>query len=595
MNRRLPFFNWSLQKALDTEPDSFAKARINIIYTILLFSLLKGVVIISVTSINGQWLQMARASIVLVIYAVLTKILLYVPSRMKLLAHIMILIGIAVVWSNIFIYAHKINLLTIQFVFMVIMSSFYILGSTLGIWYSVISILPVMLVLVFKDNATAYFTGLVGQEIASPGFEIMVVLNFTSIIISNYLFYEAFRINIREKETLNRQLLIAVDEANKLAATKSNFLSTISHELRTPLNSVVGISELLLADKPEERQRENLRILQFSALDLLSLINNVLDFNKLDSEKLVLETVPMHLAGFMRNICSGLKIKATNKQLDFILDIDDRIENLYVVSDPTRLSQVIYNLVSNAIKFTETGSVTVKLDCTDKTDQQARILFSVTDTGIGIHPDRHHTIFELFTQAESHITRKYGGTGLGLAIVKQILVLFSSEIQLDSSPGNGTTFSFTIPFTTTQPPATEVIIADPAKKVDLSHLKILVAEDNNFNRLIIEKQMKMLGVTPLIVENGQLAYDTYLNGHFDAILIDLHMPVSDGYETTKKIRSLTNPEKSGIYIIAFTASVNEQEQIFNAGFDDYLYKPVNMGDLSDKLDLIAHKVRVGVV
>jgi signal transduction histidine kinase len=285
MDKPLSFFNWSLKKVQSTEPDSFARARVRIIYAILLFSILKTFVVIGFGGAAGQWLQVTRAVIACVIYVVLVKVLLYKPVYLKGLTHVMILVGVLVVWTNIFVYAHKINLVTVQFVYMIALSSFFVLGSRYGIFYAVAGILPVVLFLFFHGNAGIYAPGS-PQEFVSPGFEIIVILNFISLVVSHYLFFEAINVNIGEKEKLNRKLQSSIAEANELAESKSNFLSTMSHELRTPLNSVVGISELLLEDKPEERQKENLTILQFSALDLLSLINNILDFNKIDSDKL---------------------------------------------------------------------------------------------------------------------------------------------------------------------------------------------------------------------------------------------------------------------------------------------------------------------
>lgn len=587
MNNTLPFFNWSLKNALDTEPDSFIKARIRIMYSILLFSLLKTFIVIGISIAHEQSLQTGRAFIALTLYATLTKALLYKPAKAKLLAHIMLAAGVLIVWSNIFMYAHRINLITIEFVFMIVLSSFYILDSRLGFTYSILSIIPVIMFVVAGGNRNLYLLRTT-QELASPGFEIIVILNFISITVSHYLFYRAFHTNIREKEKLNTQLQLSIAEAHKLAESKSNFLSTMSHELRTPLNSVIGITELLIEDKPEERQKENLKILQFSAQDLLSLINNVLDINKMDSEKLELETTPFHLAEFIRNRCAGLKIKANDKGLDFHIDIDKQLEHTHIISDPTRLSQVIYNLVSNAVKFTDKGSISVKLECTRKTEQSVDVLFSVTDTGIGIHQDRHDTVFEIFSQAESDITRKYGGTGLGLHIVKQVLDLFKSAVQLDSSPAKGTRFFFTITFATTA----EISGANAApatQNTDFSHLKILVAEDNELNRFLMKKQLDKMKINPVMVDDGKKAYITYLEGNYDAIFMDLHMPEADGYETTKQIRQLADPAKAQVHIVAFTATVTEQEKIFDAGFNDFLYKPVNLNDLRERLEKIAQK------
>ena len=593
MSKHLSIFNWSLRKALETEPDSFIKARVRIIYTILIFSLVKAATVIVIGSAHDQWLQVVRAAVAAAIYIILFKVLLSAPARLKQLAHILLSVGILIIWTNIFVYAHKVNLVSVQFVFMVVLSSFYMLGSVWGIGYSIAGMLPVMLFLVFRGNVDISFSG-ASQEFASPGYEIIVVLNFVSMIVTHYLFFEAFSVNIAEKEKLNQQLLASVAEAHELAASKSNFLSTISHELRTPLNSVIGMAELLIDDKPEKRQEENLKVLQFSALDLLSLINNVLDFNKIDSDKVELEATPFCLAEFMQNISAGLRIKANEKMLDFALEVDPLLEEVNIVSDPTRLSQLIYNLVSNAIKFTDKGAVTIKLEYVSSKPGGVEVLFSVTDTGIGIHPDRHDKIFDLFTQAESSTTRKYGGTGLGLAIVKQLLGLFNSEIQLESSPHIGSKFFFTIPFTTT----TEVLdIVKPAssEREDLSHMKVLIAEDYEFNRLIMKMQLDKLNLTYHIVENGLQAYEACMSGYYDAILMDLHMPELDGYEATKQIRAHADPAKSKMPIIAFTASVTEQQKIFDAGFNDYLYKPMNLNDLRDRLEKISRSNKESVM
>jgi two-component system, sensor histidine kinase len=585
MKKTLPFFNWSLAKAIDNEPDSFSKARVRIVYTVLLFSLLKALIVLATSIANDQWRQVARAVIALLAYLVIVKVLLHRPARIQMLAYILLSAGVIIIWTNIFIYAHKVNLLTVQFVFMVSLSSFYTLGSRPGIFYMFISALPIVLSLVFPGILGTQMPNS-AQELASPGYEVIVILNFVSITFIHYLFYQAYNDNLKEKEVLNLQLQDAAAAANQLAESRANFLSTMSHELRTPLNSVIGIAELLQLDHPEERQKENLKILQFSALDLLSLINNVLDFNKVDSDNFTLEKVSFNLAEHMRNICAGLQLKAGDKHLEFKLEIDPLLEDAVVASDPTRLSQLVYNLVSNAIKFTEKGRVTVGLKCVNRTGGEVEVLFSVTDTGIGIHPDRHESVFELFTQAESHISRSYGGTGLGLAIVKQVLTLFNSSIELESSPGMGAKFFFKIRFVTSSG-HDDMVIPDLGPKSELGHLKIMIAEDNEFNRVIIKKQMHLLHLEPVMVNNGEQALEACTKNQYDVVFIDLDMPVMNGYETIEKIRALSDRKKAATYIIAFTASVTEQERIIKAGFNDFLYKPINLKELENKLEKVA--------
>lgn len=589
MDQALPIFNWSLRKALDTVPDSLGKARVRIVYTVLLFSLTKCLIVTGVGIAHEQWFQAWRAIIVFVLYTLVLKVMLSRPAQLKRLAHCLILAGTLVVWTSVFFYTHSLNILSAQFVFMIMLSSFYTLGGRWGFIYSAASLLPIVLLLAFKGNVHAFFNNKT-QELASPGAEIITVLNFISIAIAHYLFYHAFDANIREKEKLNNQLQLAIVEANRLAESKANFLSTMSHELRTPLNSVIGLSELLLQNNTDNGQHKNLQVLRSSSQDLLSLVNNILDFNKTDADKMELESVPFRLAELVETKCSGLQLKMQDKHLDFVLDIDPQLERTVVVSDPLRLSQVIYNLLSNAIKFTEQGSITVRLNCLRKAEHSVDVLLSVTDTGIGIAADKHEAVFEMFAQAGSHITRSYGGTGLGLAIVRQILALFHSSIQLESTPGKGSRFSFLLSLPTAEeaPPAK----AAAPEATDFRHLKILIAEDNSINRLLLKKQMEKLELDPLIVENGLLACEACQADDYDLVFLDLHMPVLDGYEAIRRIRSLDDPDKANVTVIAFTASIAEQQKIMDAGFDDFLHKPAGISELRSKLGKLASLPRL---
>ncbi|GAA4470350.1 hypothetical protein GCM10023093_31460 [Nemorincola caseinilytica] len=586
MNNPLPFFNWSLKKAEHAEPDSFIRVRIPILYTILMFSVAKAAIVVGMGIGFGQTMQVSRAVVALCLYVGLVKWLLYRPAHLKVITHVMILLGVAIVWTNIFVFAHKINLVTIQFVFMVLMSSFFALGSTWGVIYTITSTLPVVILMLFRGSTDIYSAN-TAQELASPGFEIIVILNFVSIAVSHYLFFRAFHLNLGEKEELNKDLTASIAVANQLATSRTNFLSTMSHELRTPLNSVVGITELLIEDKPEERQKENLRILQLSAHDLLSLINNILDVNKLNSDKLVLDSAPFVLSELIKDIADVMRIRASSRKLDLVMDVDQRITGMTVVSDPTRLAQVMYNLVGNAIKFTDRGSVTIKLELAGRTASGMDVMFSVIDTGVGIPADKHEAIFDLFSQAGSHILRQYGGTGLGLAIVKQTLLLFNSKINLESIPGKGSRFFFTLPLTIAAAGLEPELPHLSQGTGDMGHVKVLIAEDNNINRMIIKKQLQKLGIEPVIVENGKQAYEAFIASDFDAIFVDLHMPVMGGYEAVSKIRSDKDPVKARTYTVAFTASVTEQQRIVDAGFDDHLYKPVSLNDLRNKLEKVA--------
>lgn len=588
MEQPISFFNWSLSKLLDTECDTFVKAKIKILFVVLIFPLIKLAVAIPVAWHNEQYFHLQRAVVMLVLYLVLLKLFLINKAYINAIAHVMVWFGLFIIWSNVFIYAQSINIATLQFVFMLILSSFYLLNKKYGLIYSFLGTLPVVFYLL--ENGIKLTTGL-PNELASPGFEIIVILNFITIIITHYLFQEAFVANISEKEALNKQLQLAVEEANQAAKSKSDFLSTMSHELRTPLNSVIGISELLLIDSKTEEQTENLKILQFSAANLHSLINDILDFNKLGSDKLDLEAIPVNLYELINDTCSGLRFQANKKGIDLNLGVDEVVKDQIVITDPTRISQIIYNLAGNAIKFTEKGSVSVSLKVLGGNDDTIIIRFSILDTGIGINPDKQESIFEPFVQASSSTTRNFGGTGLGLAIVKRLLLLFESNIKLESTPGFGSTFFFDISFKVDKEHG-DALSRGQQADYDLSGLRILVAEDNPMNRLLLTKVFSKWKNEPAFAFDGREAIEKVKTCTYDVVLMDLHMPLVDGYEAAKAIRAIPDPVKSKVPIIALTASVssNVYEKVKKAGMDDYILKPFKLKELYRKLKDITLKV-----
>ncbi|MDA9555785.1 ATP-binding protein [Pelobium sp.] len=586
MEQRLSFWNWSIKKLLAIHPDTFVKAKINIIYTILLLSIFKIVIVLGFTSFYGQSMQLGRAVILMFFYTTLLKLMLNNSINIKFIAHTLIWMGLLIVVSNILFFSQTVNLISLQFVYMVTLSSFYLLGNQFGILYSLIGVIPVAFHMLFGVESN-YFSKS-ADTLVSPAFEIIAFLNFVTIIISHYLFQQAFLANVKEKEVLNEQLKAAVQEANQAAQSKSDFLSTMSHELRTPLNSVIGMTDLFLDNPKGIDREENLKILKFSAVSLKSVINDILDFNKLGSEKLNLESISINLYSLMQDICAGLELKANEKGIGLKLVIDKQIKGKHVISDPTRLTQIMYNLIGNAIKFTPEGSVTVNLKVLESVDEYIKVHFSVIDTGIGINKEQQEEIFEPFNQASSSTTRNYGGTGLGLPIVKRLLLLFGSQINLASAPDKGANFYFDIIFKEDKSIRTNHLNEDQVS-LDLSALKVLVVEDNMMNRLLLKKVLAKWNNEPVFAENGAEAVQLVNAHYFDVILMDLHMPVMDGYTASKTIRGLSDKEKSQVPIIAFTASVshNLDDKIKSAGMNDYIYKPFKPNELYQKLKEIS--------
>lgn len=388
----------------------------------------------------------------------------------------------------------------------------------------------------------------------------------------------------RLKET-QKELFLAKTRAEEALRAKSQFLSVMSHEIRTPMNSVIGLSHLLLEDNPKEDQLENLRTLQFSAENLLGLINDILDFNKIDSGKIELETVVFEPAHLLNRIVHSYAYQIREKALEIVMDISPDLPQ-YIVGDPVRIAQILNNLISNAVKFTKNGTVKISISPVTRTDRTVLIHFEVSDTGIGIPESKLDTVFEAFTQASSDTTRKYGGTGLGLTIVKKLIQLFGSDIHVKSEPNQGTTFWFDLKFDIAkQAKSEDQLTAGPLK--NLNNVSLLVAEDNIVNQVLLRKYLIRWGVGNIqFAVNGEKAIQMYEEADFDILLLDLQMPVMDGFDVSRRIRKMEQEESSKrIPIIALTASSYSEvkEQIHEAGMDDYVSKPFVPANLYAKI------------
>lgn len=387
-----------------------------------------------------------------------------------------------------------------------------------------------------------------------------------------------------EKEVYNRtqkllereqELLRAKEEAEQSSHAKAEFLSIMSHEIRTPMNAVVNLTNYLIDDGPEPRQVENLSALKFSANNLLAIINDVLDFNKIESGKITFERIDFDLRQLMDSIYYGMSANAKQRGIDFELEVDFQLKN-QLIGDPNRLTQVLNNLIGNAIKFTEEGQVTLRLRLLDETSEDVIILFEVEDTGIGIGTKEQQYIFNMFTQAASDTTRKYGGTGLGLAITKRLLQLQGSEIELHSEVDKGSTFSFVLDFDKGKLVQSFAPVSKKQEaKEALNGAKILVVEDNAVNVLVVRKFLKKWGVEFSHAADGLEAVAQVKENRFDLILMDIHMPNMDGYDASRAIRALENGHGEQTPIIALTASalMDNRERMYEAGMNDIVVKP----------------------
>ena len=403
-------------------------------------------------------------------------------------------------------------------------------------------------------------------------------------------------LDITERKRIEKELTKAKEEAVQSNIAKSQFLSMMSHEIRTPLNAVIGISHLLLMCDPKPDQIENINTLKFSSENLLVLINDILDFSKIEAGKIEFEEADFSIIDLINNIRMASNFKASEKGVKIRVMLDNDLAGA-VVGDPVRLGQILTNLIGNAVKFTSQGSITIEATQQAEDADTSTILFSVTDTGLGMTQESLSTIFESFTQASSDTTRKFGGTGLGLAITKRLLELQNSQIFVESTLGKGSKFYFTLTFRKSahkfaEKEPKDIIFQD---KVSLKGTRVLLVEDNSINVMVARQFLQLWKIEMDVAINGLMAIEMVSEKDYDVVLMDLQMPEMDGYEATKHIRSMPGKNFGQLPIIALTASamLDIKDKAFDVGMNDYLSKPFNPNELYQKI--AKHSAAVAIV
>lgn len=390
-----------------------------------------------------------------------------------------------------------------------------------------------------------------------------------------------------EIDELIDALIAARDTAENSSKVKEQFLSNMSHEIRTPMNGVIGMTNLLLQTNLSSEQLEYVNSIKFSSDNLLVIINDILDFNKIESGKIELDSTEFSVEDIINGVVRTIKFKADEKGLRVSKTMDADIPAL-VMGDPVRYNQIVLNLMGNAVKFTESGRIGVTVEIVEENDTHIILRTEISDTGIGIPEDKLETIFESFTQATSQTTREYGGTGLGLAISKELVELQEGSFEVDSTVGKGSTFSFILPFLKAD--LTTIKKQEARKTYDgkiPAGTRILLVEDNRIN---VEVAAKLLhkwndGLTIDHAENGEMAIKYLTERDYDIVLMDLQMPVMDGYSAAKHIRNNMQQPKRDIPIIAISASAfrADQQKVFDCGMNDYVSKPFVPEKLFEKI------------
>ncbi|EJG2022137.1 response regulator [Vibrio parahaemolyticus] len=404
------------------------------------------------------------------------------------------------------------------------------------------------------------------------------------LLVGSFLYQLQYRMhNLKQ---LNSELEAETDKAERAAKAKSSFLAAMSHELRTPMNGVLGISQLIAEETKEPVTKEHIKVILDSGQHLMTILNDILDFSKVEENKLELEEAPFHLEQVLTPVCSAIQPLIDEKSIELIVE-NDVPNNTEFTGDCARLRQILFNLAGNAVKFTNEGHVLIR---TELNSEDKHLLIIVSDTGIGIAPDKQGRVFNSFEQADSSTTRRFGGTGLGLAIVKKLTELMGGSITLKSVEGVGTQFIVTlpIPWNESEKPSPQ---HTPVQTRSTQNLRILLAEDNRVNALVAKGFCEKLGHAVDVAENGLVAVEKARDNDYDLILMDNHMPEMNGVEATRFIR-----EKLGVktLLFAYTADVFREahDHFIAAGADHVLTKPLQRESFADALKQFSARLKV---
>ena len=443
----------------------------------------------------------------------------------------------------------------------------------------------------YKDAENAQLKAQIDEVTAESAFtRITTILSIALITILSLLtlsLYKNNNIRLNTNTMLhkkNDELIVAKEKAELASKTKANFLSTVTHELRTPLYAVTGLTNMLLDEDPKEHQIPHLKSLKFSGDYLLTFINDILQINKIEANKVELDPEHFNLKNKIENVMSALSNSANDQGTKLHFSYEDGLPESFI-GDQLKISQILINLLGNAIKFTKDGDIWVRAYKTNVKDNMYNLRFEIEDNGIGISKEKQDQMFDSFSQGSVQINRKYGGTGLGLSIVKGLIQILKGKIHLKSELGKGSTFFFEIPLEydkeADKPKVEEVKKENIMGDLDLTNVKILIVEDNKINQMITKKILNKMNLYCDVVDNGEAAVEQVKETAYDVVLMDIHMPGISGLEATKIIR--TFDKELTIFALTAVTLEDKMHEFGEAGFDDIISKPFKQEDFETKL------------
>lgn len=471
------------------------------------------------------------------------------------------------------------------YIFAVVLPTSYMVFREGSQVHLTMSLLLLFYLLILINSAKRMQEALVDSLVKGFANEELVTDLKDARVESDALNMELLSENERRRQT-EKELIKAKEVAEAASRSKDEFMANMSHEIRTPMNGILGTLQLLEETDLKASQQQYVEVAHSSADALLAIVNDILDFSKIEARKLLLEEIPFNLGELVQELVRLLNNQVKGKVIEIKAEIDQRLPE-QLMGDPTRIRQILANLMTNALKFTDQGIITVRIQCLATYTNKVGLRLEVEDSGIGIDKGKQEALFQPFTQADGTTTRKYGGTGLGLAIVKQLVLLMGGQFGLTSEPGAGSIFwcELDLPVAPSVKPAAQD--KESTCSPDKLAGSILLVEDNKVNQLVAKKMLTGFGLAVQLAENGERAVQLSGDNKFDLILMDCQMPVMDGYQATRAIRDREKSQGLGrLPIIAMTANALEgdRQKCLDAGMDDYLAKPVKKDALREKLE-----------